>query len=107
MYVAYGVVSPALAAQTGFSEEDLDLLWSALVNMFEHDHSAARGMMATQKLIVFKHDTTLGNAPSHRLFDLVKIAKKDEVSVPRKFADYNLSVPEETELPAGVKVEVK
>ena len=107
LYVAYGFVSPALAAQTGFSEEDLDILWSALVNMFEHDHSAARGMMATQKLIVFKHDTTLGNAPSHRLFDLVKIAKKGEVSVPRKFADYNLSVPEETELPAGVNVEVK
>ena len=107
LYVAYGFVSPALAAQTGFSEEDLDLLWSALVNMFEHDHSAARGMMATQKLIVFKHDTALGNAPSHRLFDLVKIAKKGEVSVPRKFADYDLSVPGENELPAGVKLEVK
>ena len=107
LYVAYGFVSPALAAQTGFSEEDLDVLWSALVNMFEHDHSAARGMMATQKLIVFKHDTALGNAPSHSLFDLVKITRKDEVSVPRKFADYNLSVPGETELPAGVNVEIK
>ena len=63
--------------------------------------------MATQKLIVFKHDTALGNAPSHRLFDLVKIAKKGEVSVPRKFADYDLSVPGENELPAGVKLEVK
>ena len=107
LYVAYGFVSPALAAQTGFSEEDLDVLWSALVNMFEHDHSAARGMMATQKLIVFKHDTALGNARSHSLFDLVKITRKDEVSVPRKFADYNLSVPGETELPAGVNVEIK
>ena len=107
LYVAYGFVSPALAAQTGFSEEDLDVLWSALVNMFEHDHSAARGMMATQKLIVFKHDTALGNAPSHSLFDLVKITRKDEVSVPRKFADYNLSVPGETELPAGVNVGIK
>lgn len=72
-----------------------------------HDHSTARGMMATQKLIVFKHDSEFGNAPSHMLFDLVKIAKKDEVSVPRKFADYNLSVPGETELPADVKVEMK
>ena len=107
LYVAFGFVSPALAAQTGFSEEDLELLWSALVNMFEHDHSAARGMMATQKLIVFKHDSELGNAPSHRLFDLVKISKKDEVSVPRTFADYNLSVPGEAELPLGVKVEEK
>lgn len=103
LYVAYGFVSPALAAQTGFSEEDLDLLWSALVNMFEHDHSAARGMMATQKLIVFKHDTALGNAPSHRLFDLVKIARKGEVSVPRKFSDYQVEI-DRSVLPAGVEV---
>lgn len=107
LYVAYGFVSPALAAQTGFSEEDLDLLWSALVNMFEHDHSAARGMMATQKLIVFKHDTALGNAPSHRLFDLVKIAKKADVAVPRKFADYEVSLPEAANLPSGVEVTEK
>jgi CRISPR-associated protein Csd2 len=103
LYVAYGFVSPALAAQTGFSEEDLDLLWSALVNMFEHDHSAARGMMATQKLIVFKHDTALGNAPSHRLFDLVKIEKKPEVAVARKFADYDVTL-DRAALPAGVEV---
>lgn len=103
LYVAYGFVSPALAAQTGFSEEDLDLLWSALVNMFEHDHSAARGMMATRKLIVFKHDTALGNAPSHRLFDLVKIAKKPDVAVARKFADYDVML-DRVALPAGVEV---
>lgn len=103
LYVAYGFVSPALAAQTGFSEEDLDLLWSALVNMFEHDHSAARGMMATQKLIVFKHDTALGNAPSHRLFDLVKIEKKPVVAVARKFADYEVTL-DRAALPAGVEV---
>ena len=103
LYVAYGFVSPALATQTGFSEEDLEVLWSALVNMFEHDHSAARGMMATQKLIVFKHDTALGNAPSHKLFDLVKIAKKDEISVPRKFADYDVTL-DRAALPAGVEV---
>ena len=95
LYVAYGFVSPALAAQTGFSEEDLETLWTALVNMFDQDHSAARGMMATQKLIVFKHDSALGNAPSHKLFDLVKIAKKSDVTVPRKFADYEVTTPKE------------
>lgn len=104
LYVAYGFVSPALAAQTGFSEEDLEVLWSSLVNMFDHDHSAARGMMATQKLIVFKHDTALGNAPSHKLFDLVKIARKDEVSVPRKFADYEVADIDRAALPSGVEV---
>jgi CRISPR-associated protein Csd2 len=103
LYVAYGFVSPALAAQTGFSNEDLDLLWSALVNMFEHDHSAARGLMATQKLIVFKHDTALGNAPSHKLFDLVKISKKADVAVVRKFTDYEVSIDRDA-LPTGVEV---
>lgn len=95
LYVAYGFVSPALAAQTGFSEEDLETLWTALVNMFDQDHSAARGMMATQKLIIFKHDSALGNAPSHKLFDLVKIIKKPDVTVPRKFADYEVTTPKE------------
>ena len=104
LYVAYGFVSPALAAQTGFSEEDLKILWTALVNMFDQDHSAARGMMATQKLIIFKHDSALGNAPSHKLFDLVKIAKKDGVVVPRKFADYEVVVPKKEDLPSGVEV---
>ena len=103
LYVAYGFVSPALAAQTGFSEEDLETLWTALVNMFDQDHSAARGMMATQKLIIFKHDSTLGNAPSHKLFDLVKIAKKEDVAVPRKFADYEVTAPEEGTLKESFK----
>lgn len=101
LYVAYGFVSPAFAAQTGFSEEDLNLLWEALCNMFEHDHSAARGMMATQKLYIFKHDSALGNAPSAKLFDLISISKKNEVQVARKFADYNVTVARE-KLPAGV-----
>lgn len=104
LYVAYGFVSPALAAQTGFSAEDLETLWTALVNMFDQDHSAARGMMATQKLIIFKHDSALGNAPSHKLFDLVKIAKKEDVVVPRKFADYEVVVPKKEDLPSGVEV---
>ena len=107
LYVSYGFVSPALAAQTGFSEEDLETLWAALVNMFDQDHSAARGMMATQKLIVFKHDSALGNAPSHKLFDLVRLAKKDGVAVPRKFADYEVTLPEGAGLPQGVHLDVK
>lgn len=107
LFVAYGFVSPALAKQSGFSEEDLSLLWEALVGMFDQDHSSARGMMATQKLVVFKHDSALGNAPSHRLFDLVKIEKKPGVEVPRKFADYDVSIPIDKDLPAGVHVEVK
>lgn len=101
LYVAYGFVSPALAKQTGFGEEDLEVLWTALKNMFEHDRSAARGLMGTQKLIVFKHETALGNAPSHELFDAVKIAKKEGVEVPRKFADYELTIGP---MPEGVTV---
>ncbi len=104
LYVAYGFVSPALAAQTGFSEEDLETLWTALVNMFDQDHSAARGMMATQKLIIFKHDSALGNAPSHKLFDLIKIVKKEDVVVPRKFADYAVVMPKKEDVPSGVEI---
>ena len=104
LYVAYGFVSPSLAAQTGFSEEDLALLWEALVGMFDQDHSAARGMMATQKLIIFKHESALGNAPAHKLFDLVKIAKNPDVTVPRKFADYKVNLPSSNELPEGVSI---
>ena len=107
LYVACGFVSPALAKQTGFSEEDLETLWTALVNMFDQDRSAARGMMATQKLIVFKHESALGNAPSHKLFDLVKIAKKADVAVARKFSDYEVVVPSKNEMPQGVDVDVK
>ena len=101
LYVAYGFVSPALAKQTGFGEEDLALLWEALQNMFEHDHSAARGLMSTQKLIVFKHDSALGNAPSHVLFDAVKIVRKNGIEVPRRFDDYELTIGE---IPSGVTI---
>ena len=103
LYVAYGFVSPALAKQTGFSEEDLSLLWQAMRDMFEHDHSAARGLMATQRLIVFKHDSALGNASACSLFDLVKIAKKPDVSCPRSFGDYSVSI-DESALPTGVSL---
>jgi CRISPR-associated protein Csd2 len=106
LYVAQGFVSPALAAQTGFSGEDLAALWDALANMFEHDRSAARGLMSTQKLIVFKHDSALGNAHAHELFKAVKIAKKAEVEVPRDFADYEVTLPAQNAF-AGVEVIVK
>ena len=105
LYRAEGYVSAKLANDetkgTGFSAEDLELLWEALVNMFEHDHSAARGKMATRKLVIFKHDSELGNAPSHRLFELVKISKKAEVNPPRQYGDYEISVGV---APAGVTI---
>ncbi len=107
LYVAYGFVSPALAKQTGFSQEDLEELWKALVGMFDQDHSAARGLMATEKVIIFKHETALGNAPSHKLFDLVQIVRKPGVAVPRSFKDYDLVLPECSSLPPGVELIVK
>lgn len=93
LYVAQGFVSAPLAEKTGFGEEDLDLLWSALINMFEHDRSAARGIMSSQKLFVFKHKDKLGNAPAHKLFDLVDIKRKDGSEGPaRSFKDYSVTV---------------
>ena len=103
LYVAHGFVSAPLANQTGFSEDDLALLWEALTNMFEHDRSAARGMMATRKLLVFKHESNMGNAPAHALFDRVQAVLKDGVTAPRSFADYDVSVNEEN-LPSGVSI---
>ena len=104
LYVGYGFVSANLAKQTGFSEEDLDLFWEALKNMFDVDRSAARGLMSAQKLIVFKHDSELGNAPANKLFDLVKIEKKDSNDVPRSFFDYNVTIDTE-KLPQGVTID--
>lgn len=101
IYVAHGFVSSFLAKQTGFGEEDLELLWQALEQMFEHDRSAARGEMATRGLYVFKHDSELGNAHAHSLFDRIKIKRKEDVDVPRSFGDYEVSV-DEAGLPAGV-----
>ena len=103
LYICHGFISANLAKQTGFNEDDLNLFWDALKNMFEHDHSAARGLMSARKLIVFKHDSVLGNAPSSQLFDLVKVEKKCE-SVARKFGDYNISINED-KLPQGVTLE--
>lgn len=92
LYVCHGFVSANLAKQTGFSEEDLELFWKALINMFDIDRSAARGLMSARKLIVFKHQSELGNAPANRLFDLVSIRKNDEGKVARSFSDYTVTV---------------
>lgn len=101
LYRVEGFVSANLARRvTGFSEDDLELLWQAILNMFEHDRSAARGKMAVRKLIIFKHDSELGCAPAHRLFDEVKVWKKDGVDLPRAFSDYEIKLPDE--LPEGV-----
>jgi len=100
LYVAHGFVSPALAEQTGVSEEDLALLWESILKMFECDRSAARGLMSVKKLVVFKHKSHLGNAPSYKLFDLIKIAKKNPSLPARSFSDYEFSVGE---TPAGVE----
>ncbi len=104
LYKVEGYISAKLANDetkgTGFSEEDLELFWKALEEMFEHDHSAARGKMAAQKLFIFKHNDELGNAPSHKLFDMIKVEKKEAVVIPRKFADYDVAVEGKT--PEGV-----
>jgi CRISPR-associated protein Csd2 len=116
LYRAHGFISAKLAERTGFSEADKDLLFEALENMFEHDRSASRGEMSTRKLIVFKHDNALGNAPAHALFDRVKVgrnvegyfrslddARLDNLPPTRRFADYSIEIDKEG-LPAGVEI---
>ena len=103
LYVCHGFISASLAKQTGFSEEDLELFFEALKNMFDVDRSAARGLMSAQKLIVFRHDSVLGNAPANKLFDLVKI-KKNREAAPRSFSDYVVSIDKDS-VPNGVTVE--
>jgi CRISPR-associated protein Csd2 len=104
LYRAHGYVSAAFAKNTGFSEDDLQLLWKALINMFDCDRSAARGEMSTRKLIVFKHESELGNAPAHKLFDLVEVERKDKSAPPRSFADYEVSFAKD-KMPQGVSVQ--
>ncbi|MFC1866575.1 type I-C CRISPR-associated protein Cas7/Csd2 [Thermodesulfobacteriota bacterium] len=107
LYRAEGYISAHLAAQTGFSEEDLELLWDSLINMFDHDHSAARGKMNARKLIVFKHDTMLGNAPAHKLFDLVTVKRATDIIIPaRAFSDYDVQIDRDN-VPQGVTLEGK
>lgn len=104
LYRAEGYISANLARKTtGFSEDDLALLWQAILNMFELDRSAARGNMAVRELIVFKHDSELGNAPAYKLFDLVKVVRKDGVTAPRAYSDYTVTL-DEAHLPDGVTV---
>ncbi len=103
LYRAHGFVSAHLANQTGFSDEDLALLWQALAQMFEHDRSAARGLMSTRGLYVFEHDSALGNAPAHQLFDRIDVELKDPGVAPRSFSDYQVTVAGDG-LPAGVRL---
>jgi CRISPR-associated protein Csd2 len=106
LYRAEGYISAALAQKvTGFSDEDLELLWSAIINMFENDHSAARGKMSMRRLYVFKHDNILGSCPSGLLFDKITVSEKNPGAAPRCFADYEISV--DTQLPSGVSLEQK
>lgn len=103
LYVCHGFVSANLAKQTGFSEEDLELFWDALKNMFDEDHSAAHGLMSAQKLIAFRHDSELGNVQASQLFDLIKINKKIDGPA-RKFSDYEVTI-DKGNLPENVKLE--
>ncbi len=101
LYVCHGFISASLAKQTGFDEDDLDIFFEALKNMFDVDRSAARGLMSAQKLIVFKHDSVLGNAPANKLFDLVEV-KKTCSGAPRSIKDYAITVGQ---APTGVTIE--
>ena len=104
LYRAEGYVSANLARKvTGFSEEDLELLWEAIINMFEHDHSAARGKMAGRELIVFKHSKKLGDCPAYKLFDAVEVKKNENVVYPRQYQDYTVQVHED-QIPDSVEV---
>ena len=102
LYRAHGFVSAAQARDSGFSEDDLELLWKGLGEMFEHDRSAARGMMSTRGLYVFKHDAELGSAPAHKLFERIKITRVADV--PRGFSDFGVEV-DDSDLPAGVTMQ--
>lgn len=106
LYRCHGFISALLARETGFNETDLDLLWMSLTQMFDHDRSASRGTMAPQKLVVFKHQTPLGNAPAHKLFERVTVQRKAGVDVARSFSDYDFAV-DKAEMPAGIEVQEK
>lgn len=103
LYRENGFVNPFFAEQTNFSEDDLTIFWQALKQMFDIDRSATRGLMATQKLIIFKHNSKLGNAPAHILFDAIKIVKKDGIVYPRSYSDYIVTI-DKTAIPSDVEV---
>jgi CRISPR-associated protein Csd2 len=104
LYRAHGFINPAFARQTNFSDEDLALLWKALGNMFDLDHSAARGLMSARELYVFKHRSALGEAPAHRLFELVNAKLRDGIEAPRSYQDYAVTAPDSSQLPDGVEL---
>lgn len=107
LYRAEGYISANLARKvTGFSEDDLELLWDAIINMFEHDHSAARGKMSVRELIVFKHSTELGDCPAYKLFDAVEVEKKEGIVYPRKYQDYSVTI-HENRIPETVEISRK
>ena len=104
LYRAEGYISANLARKvTGFSEDDLELLWEAIINMFENDHSAARGKMAVRELIVFKHSKELGDCPAYKLFDAVEVKKNDDVEYPRRYQDYCVKIHEEN-IPQSIEI---
>ncbi len=103
LYRCHGFISAHLATQTGFNDADLELFWQALTQMFDHDRSASRGTMSPQKLTVFKHQSALGNAPAHKLFERVTVQRKSDVPVARSFSDYDVVV-NKTGLPSGVEL---
>ena len=107
LYRTEGYISAHLAAQTGFAADDLQMLWDSLINMFDHDHSAARGKMNARRLIVFKHNSMLGNAPAHKLFELVTVKRAADIASPaRAFSDYNIGI-DRNKVPEGVTLEEK
>lgn len=103
LYCAKGHISAFAAQKTGFSAEDLNLLWNAILNMFEEDHSAQRGEMALRKLYIFRHDSLLGNAPAHKLLDLVHVSRKTGVETARSFNDYQIEI-DRNSIPEGVEL---
>jgi CRISPR-associated protein Csd2 len=105
LYKAEGFISAALAEKTGFSDADLELLWEAIINMFEHDRSAARGKMVVRKLIIFKHESVLGNSPSHKLLDRVAVSRcdKDSDAPARHYSDYMVTI-DRSNLPEGIEI---
>ena len=106
LFRAHGFISPYLAADTGFTRADLDVFWQALRMMFDQDHSATRGEMASQKLVVFEHESRLGNAPSHKLFERVQVKQRDSTVPARAFKDYEVLV-DDSALPTGVTIDVQ
>jgi CRISPR-associated protein Csd2 len=103
LYRCHGFISAHLANETGFSDDDLTLFWQALTQMFDHDRSASRGTMSPQKLIAFKHQSPLGNAPAHKLFERVTVHRKSSSPVARAFFDYEVTV-NKSDLPPGIEV---